>query len=478
MGLMRKSLATIAFLTFCLCRSTIAQQPPAGGVTHEEITVKAPFAMPTIKIPIFPKRDFVVTEYGAKPGGTVDNTDAIRKAIAACSEAGGGRVVIPAGQWLTAAIHLKSNVNLHLEKDAVLSFSDTPKDYLPAVQSSWEGFECFNYSPLVYAFKCENVAVTGPGSLEPRMETWTKWFARPAPHLEALKKLYTMASTNVPVEQRQMAEGENNLRPHLIQFNRCKNALIEDLKIRNSPFWTIHLLLCDNVVLRRLDVYAHGHNNDGVDPEMTRNLLIEDCKFDQGDDALVIKSGSNQDGWRLNTPSENIVMRNCTVIQGHQLLAIGSELSGGIRNIYVHDCRFDGRTKPFNLLYIKTNARRGGFVENIHMENIQATGADFGVLGIETDVLYQWRTLVPTYEERITPISNIHVKNVKIGQTATPFRILGDARQPVKDIFIDDITIDTVRGQKNRYENATNVKETNVHIGTFIEQADKENRNK
>jgi polygalacturonase len=135
--------------------------------------------------------------------------------------------------------------------------------------------------------------------------------------MEALKKLYTLGSTGVPVNERQMAEGENHLRPHFIQFNRCRNVLIEGVKVRNSPFWTIHPLLCENVIIRRIDVYAHGHNNDGVDPEATRNLLIEDCRFDQGDDAIAIKSGTNHDGWRLNTPTENVVIRNCTVINGH-----------------------------------------------------------------------------------------------------------------------------------------------------------------
>jgi hypothetical protein len=313
----------------------------SSGVRHEALAVKAPFPMPSIKVPVFPERDFVITDFGAKGGEEIDNTDAIRKAIAACHDAGGGRVVVPAGEWLTGAVHLKSNVNLHLAKDAVLSFSDDPKKYLPAVRSSWEGWECFNYSPLVYAFECENVGLTGEGKLEPRMVTWKKWFVRPPAHMEALKKLYTMGSTNVPVEQRQMAEGDNNLRPQLIQFNRCRNVLIEDIRIRNSPFWTIHLLLCDSVVVRRVDVSARGHNNDGVNPEGTRNLLVEDCRFDQGDDAIAIKSGTNHDGWRLNTPSENIVIRNCTVINGHQLVAIGSELSGGVRNVYVHDCRFD-----------------------------------------------------------------------------------------------------------------------------------------
>ncbi len=433
-------------------------------MAHEEISVQAPFAMPPIEAPVFPDHDFLVTEFGATEGGEI--SDAIRKAIAACHEAGGGRVVVPAGNWRTGKIHFQSNVNLHLEKGATLIFSGRPEDYLPAVQSSWEGFECFNYSPLIYAIHCENVALTGEGTLEASMDTWKQWFPRPQPHLEALKKLYTMTSTNVPVEQRQMAEGENHLRPQFIQFNRCRNVLIEDLSIHESPFWTIHLFLSESVVVRRLNISARGHNNDGIDPEMTRNVLIENCRFNQGDDAIAIKAGSNQDGWRLDTPSENIVIRNCTMVEGHQLVALGSELSAGIRNVYVHDCRFETGHRPQNLLFIKTNIRRGGFVENIHLENIEADGVRDSVLGIETDVLYQWKTLVPTYEERLTKIQGIYVKNVKIEEAGLqPFRILGDKRAPVKDVFLENITIAKLHGEKSRYENTENVRETNINIG-------------
>lgn len=436
------------------------------AIRHEEISVKAPFSMPAIRVPVFPNKDFNITQYNEDK--TADISEAIRKAIAACHDAGGGRVVIPKGKWKTGKIHFQSNVNLHLEKDARLTFSGDPKDYLPAVRSSWEGFECFNYSPLVYAFECENVALTGEGTLEAGMSTWKSWMSRPPAHLEALKKLYHFTSTNAPVEQRQMAEGENNLRPQFIQFNRCKNVLIENVRIRNSPFWTIHLFLSESVVVRGIDIRAHGHNNDGIDPEMTRNLLVENCRFDQGDDAIAIKSGSNHDGWRLNTPTENVVIRNCNVIAGHQLVAIGSELSGGVRNVYVHDCKFAPGYKPFNLLFIKTNIRRGGFVENIHMENIEATATRESVLGIETDVLYQWRDLVPTVEERLTEISGIHVSNIRIAETGIPFRILGDKRKPVTDVTLDNITIGRAGGRKNDYRNAENVKETNVSIGELL----------
>ncbi len=456
----------IARITLCLIATAVHAQTDA--IRHKEIVVKAPFDMPAIQVPVFPKRDFPVTRFGAKPGA--DITDAIARAIAACHEAGGGRVVIPAGRWLTGKIHLKSNVNLHLEKGATLVFSDDPNDYLPAVQTSWEGMECFNYSPLIYAFQCENVAITGRGTLEARMDTWKKWFARPPAHLEALKKLYTMAATNAPVEQRQMAGDENHLRPQFIQFNRCRNVLIEGVSIRNSPFWTVHLLLCESVVVRGLDIRARGHNNDGIDPEMTRNLLIENCRFDQGDDAIAIKSGRDHDGWRLGVPTENVVIRNCTVVAGHQLVAIGSELSAGIRNVYVRDCRFiRDDAPPFNLLFIKTNDRRGGFVENIHMENIRADTVRDSVLGIETDVLYQWRTLVPAYETRRTPIRGIHVKNVRVQHTGRePFRILGDPREPVRDVFLDNITVGETRIGKSRYENAEGIHETNIKIGKVV----------
>jgi polygalacturonase len=434
----------------------------------EEITAEAPFPMPAIKVPAFPARDFVVTDFGAVAGGQANIAAAIRQAIEACHAAGGGRVVIPRGRWLTGAVHLLSNVNLHLAEGAVLEFSDDPQDYLPAVQSSWEGMECFNYSPLIYAFGCENVALTGSGTVEARLGTWTQWSGRPPAHLAALKQLYTMMSTDVPVEQRQMAVAENHLRPHFIQFNRCRNVLIEDVKIRNSPFWTIHLLLCDGAVVRRVDISAHGHNNDGIDPEMTRNLLVEDCVFDQGDDAIAIKSGRNRDGWRLATPTENVVIRRCTMKRGHQLVAIGSEIAGGVRNVFVSDCRFlnPPEDPPQHILFIKTNRRMGGFVENIHVDGIAARSTKVGVFGIETDVLYQWRDLVPSYEERLTRIRGIHFRNVKVDETDVPFRILGDALMPVEDVFIENVTITKARGPARCYKNAEGIHEQGVQIGS------------
>lgn len=442
---------------------------PAYG-QYKMTSVATPFPMSPVKEFIYPRQDFSIVDYGAVKGGTVDNTEAIAAAIDACSKAGGGRVIVPAGEWLTGPIHLRSQVNLYLSEHAVLRFTDNPSDYLPAVNTSWEGMECYNYSPLVYAFDCENIAITGKGTLTPQMDTWKKWFARPQAHMDALKELYTMASTDVPVEQRQMAVGENHLRPHLIQFNRCRNVLLDGFSIRESPFWTVHLYMCDGGIVRNLDVKAHGHNNDGIDIEMTRNLLVENCTFDQGDDAVVIKAGRNRDAWRLNTPAENIVIRNCTILEGHTLLGIGSEISGGIRNVYMHDCKVAGTVR--RLFFIKTNHRRGAFVENIRMENIK-TGHVQRVLEIDTDVLYQWKDIVPTYEERITRIEGIYLKNVECDSADAVYEVKGDVRLPVRKVVIEDVRVGKVKDFVKKVMNAKEVEDRNLQVGSSAQPVEK-----
>lgn len=426
---------------------------------YKTVKVEAPFAMEPIKEFVFPDRAFPITDYGATEEENANNTRAIAAAIKACSEAGGGKVVVPAGEWQTGPIHFKSNVNLHLSEGAVLRFSDNPEEYLPAVTTSWEGMECYNYSPLLYAYECENIAITGSGTLHPKMDTWKVWFKRPQPHLDALKELYTMASTDVPVEKRQMATGENHLRPHLIHFNRCKNVLLDGFKILESPFWTIHIYLCDGGIARNLDVSAHGHNNDGIDLEMTRNFLVEDCTFDQGDDAVVIKAGRNRDAWRLNTPCENIVIRNCTIRKGHTLLGIGSEISGGIRNVYMHDC--EAPNSLHRLFFVKTNHRRGAFVENVHMERVHAKGA-LNVLEIDTDVLYQWRNLVPTYEKRITRITGIRLNDIQCDSAKMVYILKGDERLPIKGVEMKDVHVKCVADTTSTVLNVENLTMENV----------------
>jgi polygalacturonase len=428
-----------------------------GGIAIHELKVKAPFRMPAILVPDFNKCPKIsIIEFGAVPGDKAKISYAIKMAIDKANKLRGGIVVIPKGEWLTGKIHFKSNVNLYLEKGAVLLFSDDPKDYLPAVHSSWEGLECYNYSPLIYAFECKNIAITGEGEIKARMELWQKWFARPQAHLESIKRLYNLAWNRAPVKERQMVDDTSHLRPQFIQFNRSENILLEGITITNSPFWTIHPYLSKNVVIRNLKVYAHGHNNDGVDPEMSQNVLIENCVFDQGDDAIAIKSGRNPEGWRLKTPSKNIVVRNLIVKNGHQLVALGSELSGGIENVFIDSCTVIDGAKLNHLLFIKTNERMGGYVRNIYATNIKSGKIDLGILGIETDVLYQWRTLVPTYEKRLTPIKDIFLDNIVASDVKFVSRILGQKELPVENVSLKNITTGTVHEKEYIHENVVN----------------------
>lgn len=440
-----------------MSKNALALEKKNIKVGINQIQVKAPFEIPAIKVPDFTKCEKLsITDFGAVKEDKEKTSDAIAKAIDKANAIGGGVVVIPEGEWLTKAIHFKSNVALYLEKGAVLLFSGDPNDYLPAVRSSWEGLECYNYSPLIYALNCSNIAITGEGEIKAEMDVWEKWFARPTAHMESIKRLYNWAWNYKPVTERQMVNDTSHMRPQFIQFNRSENILLDGIHITNSPFWTIHLFLAKNVVIRNVQVYAHGHNNDGVDPEMSQNVLIENCTFDQGDDAIAIKSGRNPEGWRLQTPSKNIIIRNNTVKNGHQLVAIGSELSGGIENVFVDNCVVVDGAKLNHLLYIKTNERMGGFVKNIYATNLRCGKIDQGVLGIETDVLYQWKTLVPTYERRLTPIKDIYLKNITASDVKFVSRILGDADLPVENVYLKKITTGKVEGEKHIHKNVVN----------------------
>ena len=224
--------------------------PNSSGLAMESVEVTTPFEMPVITIPNFSNCPrFPIADFGAIQESKTRTTQAIADAICAAHDAGGGVVVIPKGEWLTGKIHLKSNVNLHLDEGSVLEFSGDPKDYLPAVKTTWEGMECYNYSPLIYAYECQNVAISGSGQLKANLDVWKVWYGRPMPHMEALKRLYEMASTSVPIEQRQMVGNDAHLRPQFIQFNRCENVLLEGISIRNSPFWVIHPFMAKNVVI-------------------------------------------------------------------------------------------------------------------------------------------------------------------------------------------------------------------------------------
>ncbi|MFG6429055.1 glycoside hydrolase family 28 protein [Roseateles sp. LYH14W] len=422
-----------------------------------------PFDMPPLRLPVFDGRPrFAITDFGASADSQAKTSAAIAKAISAAHEAGGGIVVVAPGSWPTGPVHLKSRVNLHLDAGALLRFSPDPADYLPAVLASWEGLECMLHSPLVYAHDCEDIAVTGAGTLEARMEVWQQWFGRPKAHMDALVALYRMSVDGVPARERRMTDGDAHLRPPFLHFNRCRRVRIEGVRIVNSPFWTVHPFLCEDVLIRNVSIRAHGHNNDGVDPEMSQRVLVEDCTFDQGDDAISVKSGRERDGWRLGQPSRHIVMRRCRVLNGHQLMAIGSELAGGISDVLVEDCEVDNsasthKVQLFNLLFVKTNERRGGYVRNIHMRRVKAHRLAGSVLDVDTDVLYQWRTLMPTLERRLTPVEALFVSDVEVVEAKHVSRLRGEAALPIRGVSVQRVKVGTLTGETHDHRNAAEV---------------------
>ncbi len=351
---------------------------------------EVPKILKRIVAPTFPKHDFNITNFGAVAGGTVDCTAAISRAIDACVEKGGGRIVVPAGEFLTGAIHLKSNVNLHLESGATLKFTTDPEAYLPAVFTRFEGIECYNYSALISAYGQKNVAVTGEGTLDGQAEdsTWWSWKGRKGGTNNqniARKRLDQMNNDNVPVDQRRFGDGDF-LRPNFIQFNSCQNVLIEGVHIRQSPMWEIHPLLCTNVTVRGVDIMSHGANNDGCDPESCRDVLMEKCIFDTGDDCIAIKSGRNNDGRRVGVPSVNLVIRDCTMRDGHAGTAIGSEISGSCSNVFVENCEMSSPNLVC-VLRLKSNAVRGGVLQNIFVRNVNVGQVADSALQI--DFLYE-----------------------------------------------------------------------------------------
>lgn len=347
-----------------------------------------------ISEPVFSDKVYSIVDFGAVPDSDSLSTKAINAAISECSSTGGGTVLIPAGTFKSGPIVLKSNVNLNLNEKAVLSFSTNPYDYLPVVYTRWEGIDCFNYSPLIYANGAENIAITGKGLLKGNASTenWWKWKGRKEygwvdgepsqlmPH--ARPQLDVLNKNNVPADQRIMGEGFY-LRPQFINLVNCKNILLSDFTMENSPFWIIHPLFSENIIIRGLTINSLGTNNDGCDPESCKNVLIENCYFNTGDDCIAIKSGRNNDGLKSGRPSENIIVRNCMMENGHGGVVMGSEISGGIRNVYVENCKMDSPELD-RAIRFKTNSNRGGVIENIYVRNVEIGEVKEAILRIES----------------------------------------------------------------------------------------------
>ncbi len=398
----------------------------------------------SLRPPEFPDRDFDVTKFGARGDGSMNCTSSIRKAIAACSEAGGGRVIVPSGVFLTGAIHLKSGVNLHVSDGATLRFSRDPKDYLPVVFSRWEGTECMNYSPFVYAFEQTNIAITGGGTLDGQAdcEHWWGWKGKAGCGWEkgqpnqakARAALQALGGSPAPVKDRVFGEG-HYLRPQFIQPYRSKNVLIEGVTIRNSPMWEIHPVLCRNVIVRNVSIDSHGPNNDGCDPESCTGVLIQNCTFDTGDDCIAIKSGRNGDGRRIATPCENIIVTGCTMKDGHGGVSIGSEISGGVRNVFVGNCRMSSPHLE-RALRIKTNSYRGGVIENIRFRKV--TIGQVADDAVQIDFSYEEGEGGPFQPV----VRGVFIGDVTCGNCGDALSLRGYASSPIRNVRVTNCTFD------------------------------------
>ena len=404
---------------------------------QEDLWTTASAIVARIKPPEFPSHEVDVTAHGAKPDGTTDCTSAFRDAIEACGKAGGGRVVVPRGRFLTGAIRLRSNVNLHLADGATIAFDPDPSKYLPLVLTRFEGTELMNYSPFMYAFEERNVAVTGKGTLDGQADQqhWWDWRTGQA---DARNRLIQMAIDGVEPSRRVFGDGTSRLRVNFIQPYRCANVLIEDVTIVNSPMWEVNPVLCTNVSIRGLNIRSHGPNNDGCDPESCRDVLIERCTFDTGDDCIALKSGRNDDGRRLHTPIENVVIRDCEMRDGHGGVVIGSEISGGARNVFAERCRMDS-PRLDRVLRFKNNAARGGVIERVAMRDV--TVGEVAEAIVNADFYYE-----EGKNGAFTPVlRDVDVRNVTSRKSKYAFMLRGFADSPIANIRVSDCRFDGVQ---------------------------------
>ena len=419
----------------------------------------------SIVAPTFADKSYRVTKYGASPKASAKiNQQAINKAIAACSKAGGGKVIIPEGTYLTGAIRMQSNVNLVIEQGATLLFAYEPALY-PLVKTRWEGLDIMNYSPCIYAYQAENIAISGTGTIDGNgsLETWWPWCgATKFGYVEGQttesqkmpfkpggdtnrNTLLKMSDNGVPTEQRIFGMG-HGMRPQLVCFYECQNILIEGVTMLRSPFWVIHPVLSKNITVRNCKIINNGPNGDGCDPESCENVLIENTIFHTGDDCIAIKSGRNADGRRNGTPSQNIIIRGCTMEDGHGGVVVGSEISAGVKNVFAEDCKMDSPNLD-RVLRIKTNTCRGGVTEGIYMRNIEVGQCREAVLRI--NLVYEPKEIAE--RGHIPTVRNVYMENVTCQKSKYGILLNGleDADQ-IYNINVKNCTFNGVSDEKVR----------------------------
>lgn len=425
----------------------VFKSPPGDWAMAEEI-------VQAIRLPQIPERVFKIGDFGAKP--RADARPAIQAAIDAAAKAGGGRVEIPAGQWLSRGpIHLRSRIDLHVAEGATLLFSPEAKDYLPVVLTRWEGTELYSYSPLIYAFEVHDVAITGTGTIDGNARSEFLGWVKDGLQRDDMDRLRRMGVDGTPASRRIFGEG-THLRPPLIQFFRAERVLLADYTLKNSPFWVNHLVYTDHATIRRIKVDSHHANNDGVDVDSSRYVLVENCHFRTGDDSVVVKSGRDRDGREVGKPSEYVVVRH-NDMGGEDGIALGSEMSGDVRHVFFTD---NVLRKGASAIRFKANLDRGGTVEHIRVRNftVESFGNLFwfqldypGLLGGGHPSTYR----------------DIVFENFTVEHAGTVFDADAPAAAPLRDVTLRNITVK----QADRtfvLKNVVGLKLENVVIGDQV----------
>ena len=436
----------LKFLIFFLIGfASLAQQNPFPSDSVEAIVKR-------IQLPKIPTYKINVSQVGAKGDSISNDKPAFDKAMALCKKNNGGTIIVSKGIYtLNGPIHFVSNVRLQVEKGAKIRFSDTPKHYLPMVLTSWEGTMIYNYSPLIYANNCTDISITGEGTIDGEGHNiWNSFKAKEKTDKQATRDMNHNA---IPVTDRKFGES-HFLRPQLIQFLNCKNILVENVTVEDAPFWCIHLLKSESITIRGLKYNAFNANNDGIDPEYSKDILIENIDFNNADDNVAIKAGRDHEGRASELSSQNIVVRNCR-FKGLHGVVLGSEMSAGIKNVYIENCTTSGYLKRG--IYFKTNANRGGFIKNIFVRNIQLDEVE--------DAIYITSNYMGEGSEFPSDVSDIYISDVSCNKAReTAIIIQGFPEKKVRNVVLNNIE---VKAAKNglTITHTENVTVNNVIVG-------------
>jgi polygalacturonase len=459
--------------------SNLEKPPFSREYAQQKIKIawdSLPARLARIQPPFFPERDFSVLDFGARDDSLFDSRPGLQEAIQACGEAGGGRVIVPAGYFFSKGpLHLVSNVNLHLEEGATLLFSDDPEDYLPPVKVRWEGTVAWNYSPLIYANGQKNLAITGKGVVDGNGREWSmEWRKVQKPDKDRLRQ---MGNDLVPEDQRVFGkgfldldgDGEDDgfgdgkphfLRPSLVEFYACRNILLDGPTFLNSPFWTLHFPFTNNVTCRNLSIRGGYYNDDGIDPDSSEDVLIEDCDIRTHDDAISIKAGRDQDAWE-RPGSRNIIIRNCRLESQTNAFCIGSEMSGGVREVFIENCELYPQQ---HAITFKCNLDRGGQVEEVYIRGMDIKRLEEAMFIFRMDYHGYRGNHFPTR------FNDFYVSDMTCSSIEQfGFKIVGVPDQKIRRVYLENIRVDSA-GTPYRIEYAADILMHRVRVnGQMLE---------